>query len=160
MTELPQAHLQMVPFAQELTPAPITPDNINWWPDETIVHILRLQVEDRAVERYARLRALWVRVIVRAAFDMASHKEDRKVSCRKWADDAERWLFQKSYLFNSFVSICSMLDIDPEKFRAWAKRLTKDEVRKMEHMERTSNNIRPMSDDEVFEAFHRNFRRT
>ncbi len=128
----------------ELSKITVSSDSLNglephWWKDGTLVAIIAIQIADISLERYARLRALWVRVIVRAAYDVASHKDDKKVNCRKWAEDAERWLFSPSFLFNSFENICFMLSIDPEKFRSWAKNLTKDEVRKLEHMERSSS---------------------
>lgn len=159
MTDLLPTRTEMGPSTLESSPSLLEKNTVAWWKDDTLVYLQKVQLKDKAVERYSRLRALWVRVIIRAAFDLASHKDDRKLMYRKYADDADRWLFQKSHLFNSFVNICAMLDIDPAKFRNWAKGLTKDEVRKMEHMERTSNNIRPMSDEEIYDSFHRRFRR-
>lgn len=131
----------------------------SWWPDGTFAEVMALDIDDRSSERYSRLQALWVRVIIRAAFDLASHKDDRKLACKKWALDAEKWLFSPSYLFNSFENVCAMIGIDPEKFRAWAKSLTKENVRKMEHMERTTSSSKQASDGDVFAIVQKNFRR-
>jgi hypothetical protein len=91
---------------------------------------------NRTVERYAGHKALWMRVIIRAAFDLASYKDDRRVALRKYADNAHKWLFEKSLLFNSFENICAMLGLPPEPIREWASTLTKEDVQKMEHLER------------------------
>lgn len=130
-----------------------------WWSDGTYAEVMALDIDDRSPERYSRLQALWVRVIIRAAFDLASHKDDRKLACKKWALDAEKWLFSPSYLFNSFENVCSMIGIDPEKFRVWARSLTKEKVRKMEHMERTTSSSKQVSDGDVFAIVQKNFRR-
>jgi hypothetical protein len=91
---------------------------------------------NRTVERYAGYKALWMRVIIRAAFDLASYKDDRRVALRKYAESAHKWLFEKSLLFNSFENICAMLGIEPDPIREWASTLTKEDVQKMEHLER------------------------
>jgi hypothetical protein len=91
------------------------------------------------LERYAGYKALWLRVIIRAAFDLASYKDDRRLEYRKYASNAKKWLFEESYLFNSFENICIMLQIPPGPIRQWASTLTKDEVQKMEHLERGSS---------------------
>lgn len=93
---------------------------------------------NRTVERYAGHKALWMRVIIRAAFDLASYKNDPRIGLRKYADNAQKWLFDKSFLFNSFENVCSMLNLPPEPIRNWACSLTKEEVQKMEHLERGS----------------------
>lgn len=79
-----------------------------------------------------------MRVIIRAAFDLASYKDDPRIALRKYADNAHKWLFDKSFLFNSFENVCAMLGLPPEPIRNWASSLTKEEVQKMEHLERGS----------------------
>ena len=156
MLELSTVQQDTAPLALQLRS--LSPETIDWWPDETLVLILKLRIEDRAMERYSRLRALWVRVIIRAAFDLASRQENN-LAKQKEAESAERWLFGESHLFNSFENVCSMLDVNPERFRTWARNLSWKEVRKMEHMERTSSSVRAIDDDEVYGTFHRAFRR-
>lgn len=98
----------------------------------------RIYISNRSTERYAGHKALWMRVIIRAAFDLASYKEDERLALRKYADEAKRWLFDKSFLLNSFENVCQMLNLPPDPIRDWATSLTKEEVQKMEHMERGS----------------------
>lgn len=50
-----------------------------------------------------------------------------------------KWIYEKSYLFNSFENICYMINLPPERIRVWAKRLTKDQISKIEHLERESS---------------------
>lgn len=103
---------------------------------------LKIQGRERYDDRYSGHKALWMRVIVRAAFDLASYKNDNRLALRKYADDAQKWLFDKSYLFNSFENVCALLGLNPEKVRNWASNLTKEDVMKMEHLDR-----RPLYDD-------------
>jgi hypothetical protein len=86
--------------------------------------------------RYAGVRALWMKVIIRAVFDWVTYRDSTKVDKLKYAEGAYNWLFQKSLLFNSFENVCKHLDIDAEKVRANARRMTKDDVAKIEHLER------------------------
>lgn len=99
---------------------------------------VRVTSGNRTVERYSGHKALWLRVIIRAAFDLASYKNDPRLGLRKYADNAQKWLFDRSYLFNSFENVCIMLNLPPEPIRHWATSLTKEEVQKMEHLERGS----------------------
>lgn len=79
---------------------------------------------------------MWLKVIVRAAFDWVSYRDSDKLIQRKLAESAHAWLFQPSNLFNGFDSICLSLDVDAEKVRKWVKGLSKDQVAKIEHLER------------------------
>ena len=88
-------------------------------------------------ERYAAYRLLWVKVIIRAAYDYALWRDAKELRLRKFAQDAERWLFGKSYLMNSFETICSVWYLPASKFRDWAKSLTRDQVKKIEFRERS-----------------------
>jgi hypothetical protein len=90
----------------------------------------------RGVDRYVGYRALWMKVIIRAAFDWVSYRDSQKLEQRKVAEFAFVWLFKPSQLFNSFENICHLVDLPPEKIRRWAKKLTKDHVAKIEHLER------------------------
>lgn len=103
---------------------------------QSIAIILSRSVPYRSVERYAGSQALWMKVIQRAAYDYASYKDDPDLKKRKEADSAYKWMFEPSYLFNSFETGCKFLGVPPEPIRVWAKKLTKQEVRKMEHVDR------------------------
>lgn len=102
----------------------------------TIEAFGRVRGSNRTAERYEGHKALWFRVIVRAAFDLASYKNDTRLKEKKYASDAYKWLFDDSFLFNSFENVCVLLNISPEKTRRWAAGLSKDDVQKIEHAER------------------------
>lgn len=87
-------------------------------------------------DRYAGVRALWIKVIIRAVFDWVAYRDSTRLFQRKLAESAYVWLFRPSELFNSFENVCHMLDIDPNKVRDWAKKMNKDQVAKIEHLER------------------------
>ena len=89
-------------------------------------------------DRYAGFRKLWGRVIQRAIYDWVAWRDSTKLEKKKQAELAETWLFQPNVCFNSFENICHMLDIDPEVVRERARKFTKDEVLKAEHVERTN----------------------
>jgi len=86
--------------------------------------------------RYAGVRALWLKVIIRAIYDWVTYKDSTKVEKKKFAESADIWLFQESLLFNSFENVCRQLDIDPVRIRAKVKTMTKEDVLKIEHLER------------------------
>ena len=88
--------------------------------------------------RYTGIRILWLKVIVRAMFDWVNHRDSTKLAQLKSAESAEAWLFGKSELFNSFESICTNLGIDPNGIRERAKKMTPDDVAKIEHLERVA----------------------
>lgn len=87
-------------------------------------------------ERYAGARALWIKVIVRAAFDWVSYRDSDRLLQRKLAENAQAWIFKPSRLFNGFENICLSLDLDPDRVRQWVSGLSKDQVAKIEHLER------------------------
>ena len=86
--------------------------------------------------RYAGVRALWLKVIIRAVFDWVTYKDSTKLDKKKYAEGADAWLFQKSLLFNSFENVCRQLDLDPNQIREQVRKMTKDDVSKIEHLER------------------------
>jgi len=94
------------------------------------------QLVRQADRRYAGTRALWMKVIIRAVFDWVTYRDNTKVDKKKYAESAHEWLFKKSILFNSFENICKNLDLDPERIRKQTLKMTKDDVAKIEHMER------------------------
>lgn len=87
-------------------------------------------------ERYSPVRMLWLRVIVRAAWDLAMYKDSTKIKEQKLAQDAERWLFEPSSLINGLENICRTLGVSIESARRFAREMTKDKVRKMDLCER------------------------
>lgn len=89
-------------------------------------------------ERYVPYRLLWAKVIIRAAFDYALWKDSKDVRLRKVAEEAGRWLFEPSTLVNSFETICNMFDLPAALLRGYAKKLTREGVKKIEFRERTS----------------------
>lgn len=90
-------------------------------------------------ERYAGVRALWIKVIIRAVFDWVSYRDSDKLMQRKLAESASSWLFQPSTLFNGFENVCGYLDICPDHVRMWAKAMSREQVAKIEHLERFPN---------------------
>ena len=94
----------------------------------------------RGFDRYIPYRALWMKVIIRAAFDWVSYRDAIKLEQRKEAERAYRWLFEPSELFNSFENICDLVNLPPDSIRSWAKCLTKEHVAKIEHLERDNTN--------------------
>lgn len=87
-------------------------------------------------DRYAGIRALWIKVIIRAVFDWVAYRDSDRLFQKKLADSAHSWLFKQNELFNGFENICHMLDINPNRVRTWAKTMSKDQVAKIEHLER------------------------
>lgn len=92
-------------------------------------------------DRYAGIRALWIKVIIRAVFDWVSYRDSDRLHQRKLAESAEIWLFQPSELFNAFDNICMYIDLDPERVRRWAKNMDRDQVAKIEHLERGVSSV-------------------
>lgn len=86
--------------------------------------------------RYDGVRALWIKVIIRAVFDWVTYKSSTKLAQRRLAESAFIWLFRPSLFFNGFESICSCLDVSPAVIRAWAGRITRRQVAKIELLER------------------------
>ncbi len=106
----------------------------------------KLPTNDFHPERYVPYRLLWAKVIVRAAYDFALWKDSRDVRLRNYARDAERWLFdEEKYgsagFMNSFNRICEVLNIDRQRIRDYAKNLTRDQVKKLEFMEREGRDL-------------------
>lgn len=89
--------------------------------------------------RYAGVRALWIKVIIRAVFDWVSYKNSNRLMQRRLAEDASAWLFRPSLLFNSFENICFYLGLNPTTVRSWARSITRKQVSKIEILERYRN---------------------
>jgi hypothetical protein len=90
-------------------------------------------------DRYAGIRALWLKVIIRAVFDWVQYRDSNRLPQKKLADGARSWLFEPSDVFNGFENLCFSLDVDPSKIRKWASALSKEQVAKIEHLDREPN---------------------
>jgi len=99
---------------------------------------LHCDTPQRGTDRYVGCRALWMKVIIRAAFDWVSYRDSTKLDKLKDAESGYRWLFEDSELFNSFDTICQLVDLPVDKVRRWVSSLTKEHVAKIEHLERES----------------------
>jgi hypothetical protein len=91
-------------------------------------------------DRYAGVRALWAKVIIRAVFDYVSYRDSPKLMQRKLAESAQFWLFSANEMFNSFENVCTYLGIDAMEVREKAETMSKDMVSKIEHLERYPGN--------------------
>lgn len=87
-------------------------------------------------ERYVPYRVLWAKVIIRAAYDYALWRDSKDLRLKKFAQDAERWIFESSDLELSFESICFAFDFPVERIRQRTRAMTKDDVKKLEFRER------------------------
>lgn len=87
-------------------------------------------------ERYLPYRVLWAKVIIRATYDYALWKDSPDLRLRKFAEDAEKWLFEPSDLELSFENICFAFDFPAEKIRQKTRTLTRNDVKKLEFRER------------------------
>lgn len=87
-------------------------------------------------ERYVPYKVLWAKVIIRASYDYALWKDSKDLRLKKFAQDAERWLFEPSDVELSFENICSSFDFPIERIRQRTREMTKDDVKKLEFRER------------------------
>lgn len=91
-------------------------------------------------ERYTPYKVLWAKVIIRAAYDYALWKDSRDIRLRKCAQEAEQWLFEPSSLELGFENICFAFDFPVERIRYRTRSLTRDDVKKLEFLERHTKN--------------------
>lgn len=89
-------------------------------------------------DRYAGIRLLWAKAILRAINDYVSYKDSNKIGLKKYAESAQRWLFFQDESYNSLDNVCQMLGISSERVRNRAMTMTKDEIAKVEYIDRTS----------------------
>ncbi len=104
-----------------------------------------------AGDRYSGHRKLWGRVVLRAIYDWVAYRDSTRLQQKKLAESAENWLFGSSELFNSFESVCDMLEVSPDVIRQSARQFTKEDVLKAEHIERTGRReeIAPVERDQT-----------
>lgn len=91
-------------------------------------------------ERYVPFKVLWAKVIIRAAYDYALWKDSKDIRLRKCAQEAEQWLFESSSLELGFENICFAFDFPIERIRSRTRVLTRDDVKKLEFLERHTKN--------------------
>lgn len=107
--------------------------------------------------RYSGIRALWIKVIIRAVFDWVAYKDSPKLMQRRLAESAYLWLFRPNVLFNGFESVCFHLGINPVTVRGWAMRITRRQVAKIELLERYrtkgDEKARRIRDHKILEAY-------
>ena len=135
--------------AQVRIPAPVAPSPIRRAVTTTSTY---------NAERYIPYRILWIRVIVRAAYDYALWRESKEIRLRKIALDAERWLFEPSTLELGFESICEKYDFPVEKIRKRARLLTRDDVKKLEYRDRNGRELTEDAFSGEVDASHGNHR--
>ena len=91
-------------------------------------------------ERYTGMRAMWLKVMIRAAFDWVSYRDHRDPRKLRDAKEAEAWLFHGwGQGFNSFENLCRLLQVSPQGVRRWATSLSKDQITKIEHLDRVGS---------------------
>jgi hypothetical protein len=86
-------------------------------------------------------KALLLEIVRRAVHDWVLYRGSRRMPQRQYAEDAYLWLFveerdhprfkervQQNKELTAFISICDALDLDPERIRAHARKLTVGKV--------------------------------
>lgn len=82
------------------------------------------------------IKVLLAAILRRACFDIAMYKDARDLRRHRLWEDAHNWMFDTTSTgvdsFTSFVSICTILDQDPERIRGLTLKLTRKDVKKFE----------------------------
>lgn len=92
-------------------------------------------------EQGSLAKALLLEVILRAASDWVLYRTHKRMAYQEWAKDAYIWLFEEGpdhlhwkerksngKLLTSFVSICEVLDFDPDLVRRHIRALTPQRI--------------------------------
>jgi hypothetical protein len=83
-------------------------------------------------------RLLWFRVILRAAYDYVLYKDSKDSKKRADGEEAYNWLFNwPGDRFNSFESICTELNLSPDKIRDFTLNLPRSKIVKIEFLSRS-----------------------
>jgi hypothetical protein len=78
-------------------------------------------------------RLLLASIIRRAAYDIALYKGSTDLKKRRLSEDAFRWIMNdRTDYFTAFVTICEVLDQDPQYIRSRTMKLEKKDVRKFD----------------------------
>lgn len=119
---------------------------------------------NRKINEHECFRLLWIKVILRASYDWVLYRNSKNHIYKKIADDAFRWLFdppkEKRRVilgnsvrvvliqeFNALENICDAIDLDIDSVRRFAKQLTRDDIKKMEFLERNSHKKTGITED-------------
>lgn len=77
------------------------------------------------------IKLLLAAIIRRSAFDIALYKGAAKLSKRRLWEESYRWMFSdREDYFTSFLSLCTVLDQDPETIRRKTLQLRREDVKK------------------------------
>ena len=110
-------------------------------------------IQPKKDELYENFRLLWIKVILRAAYDWVLYRDAKNRASRRIAESAYKWLFEDYFEkiryrkgnkvtvklerpFNSLFFLCRELDLDIKKVRIFATTLSKKEIRKLEFFTR------------------------
>jgi len=104
-------------------------------------------------DRYAGVRMLWIKVIIRAIYDWITYRDSTKFHFRKLAESAEIWMFQENHTFNSFDNICTYINLEPSKVRSRIKSMSKEDAKKIEFLDRVSYENMDESEQDLYELF-------
>jgi len=116
---------------------------------------LNAQSSGKKVSEHECIRLLWIKVILRAAYDWVLYRNSKSHIAKKIAEDAHRWLFNppkekisivignttrlvEHQEFNSLENICDAIDLDVDSVRKFARLLTRDAIKKMEFLDRST----------------------
>ena len=135
-----ESSLEPPPEVEEVVEEPQPPA-----PPPARVYRSRRNPSSGPADRYAPYRLLWVKVIIRAAYDYALWKDSKDLRHRKFAEEARKWLFERSDLENSLEHLCELWGLPLEKIRRFARNLTKDDVKKLEFKERQGRDLTQMA---------------
>jgi len=93
---------------------------------------------------FSNTRALLLEIVRRAAYDWVMYRGNRRIKLRAFAKDAYVWLFvekpghpdwiergRAGWSAFSFLSICALLDLDPEEVRKHIRLLTPRRIQSM-----------------------------
>jgi hypothetical protein len=141
LEEMPEVDFEKVTicrnlYAETALPTPVPPPARTYRP--------RRSTSSGSSDPYAPYRLLWVKVIIRAAYDYALWKDSKDLRHRKFAEDARKWLFDPSDLEFGLPNICEIWGFPLEKIRRFARNLTKEEVKKLEFKERQGRELVPL----------------
>ena len=79
---------------------------------------------------------LWAAVVRRAAVDYVLYRDHTTTKLRKLGTDAESWIFSdEDESLSSFVSVCDILDLEPDLVKTKIKNLREEDARRLRGME-------------------------
>lgn len=103
-------------------------------------------------DRYAGIRALWIKVIIRAIFDWVTYRDSLDLKRKKEAENASTWLFKPSVVFNSFENVCYYVGLNPDDVRDQVQSMSKEDAKKIEYLERSDREGRELAKRNSYQA--------